>query len=81
MIFLMAYRDTSGLRVDSFRYFSSMEPLVKFIQEHPKGLMPPVYKVPVWFGWHVYKVYNDGTESQPLCLNEYRAIGMRPKRV
>ena len=69
------------LQVSSFRYFPHEDALAQFVKEHPEGITisyPRFSILHKWPSWHAYKVFDDGTECQPLTLNEYRTIGMRP---
>ena len=73
MIYLMCQKWRSVINIASMRYFGDYDALADHI-----GTKKPAE----WWGaepWHVYRVYDDGRDADPLTLNENRALGLRPR--
>ena len=72
MIYLMCQKWRSAINVASMRYFEDYETLEAHVATRPT--------VQWWGGepWHVYRVYSDGRDAEPLTLNEKRKLGLRP---
>ena len=82
MTILLAYVYRSSIIVSSLRGFPDMDALAQFIKEHPRGIPENSLsdrKVP-WDYWMAYKVFDDGSDGQPLSLKEKQAVGMRSSK-
>ena len=73
-VYLLARKWRGAINIASMQMFTGTEDLEAHLSKHPPEYWDAEPK------WHVYRVFNNGREAEPLTLKESRAIGLRPPK-
>lgn len=73
-VYLLARKWRGAINIASMQMFTGTERLEAHLSKHPPEYWDAEPK------WHVYRVFNNGREAEPLTLKESRAIGLRPPK-